>query len=428
MYSTSSTRILPITPGTTLTTVEQHGAVLHNHYGIAIIPTIPGTKHPVVKWEKEYGWQTKPQTVDQFNEMRRRFPRMTFSTACGEGSAFLASVETDCRKGEEHLDKIMHEQHLRPLTETLQGRRGNHRVIQMDGPYRGQNIGSFVDAEGKRHHLIEIKGQGQLLALSGKTLLTPRLVYAAPDEWNALLRNPSKKNEHAQRAAISQLRRFPLKGEIGHPLSQLGRFSPDDLREIPADERVRYIWSHEEVRERYAESVGITYGQCMRCPIHEEWHPSVSFSYAEGGLVWMNDWHERGRRRGITVGEYDVYRRTGIAVHLPRVSQAVLNIRVLVDLGVLEPADIPLARCLPTDVPPYIGTALEGFRFLQACKWAIYPPSGSTYTRRFIQWWTGLSEWRARTAWEYLTEHKYLVQIDVDPEGNPVYIHAQDGH
>jgi len=50
------------------------------------------------------------------------------------------------------------------------------------------------------------------------------------------------------------------------------------------------------------------------------------------------------------------------------------------------------------------------------------------YTRRFIIWWTGLRENQACRALDSLTERRYLVQVDVDEKGNPLYVHRQGAH
>jgi len=420
-----------------LTTIEEHGQAVRDFFydePTTIIPCIPGTKRPVLKWQKEYRWQDRPQSEDEWGWIRRRYARYWFATPCRQG---IGTFEADTAEGDRQLDAFLRERGIL-LRTTIRGRRFPHRSFSADEHFRGH---ALKDDAGRA--FAELKGHGQLIALSGKTILRPNLFPEAPEALNEYLRSLEAVRTHSsankidrRRADIPSREVSPVTGRLEAHLPRRDMrsrclFSIDDLQEIPLGKtRIQALWSVEEVRDRIAAWLGLTYGKGVLCPLHNERHPSAALYYDEqGGYVWLHDFHHRDGRTGVSIGELDIYQRTGTLVKLPRVSQATFTLKVFADLDIIEPVDLPLCCVLPETVPPYVTKVFEMFRYKQAVRWTCYPPTATPYTRWFVQQWTGLSEWKARTALDYLTSNRYLVEVERDKKtGAPLFVYRQGGH
>jgi hypothetical protein len=156
---------------------------------------------------------------------------------------------------------------------------------------------------------------------------------------------------------------------------------------------------------------GTHMGMPFRCvlPNHKEKHPSASLWTNSQGVIVYRDWHRRN-----TVDVYTLptvyfvrtigkipkprdYRRsikkgggTVRTINLRGPKHAVWSLRLLVEVGLLQPLHIDLPD-LPEPSLESTRKVYEGFRRLLACKWTYGPGEPTPFARDFAAEWCGVS-------------------------------------
>jgi len=140
-------------------------------------------------------------------------------------------------------------------------------------------------------------------------------------------------------------------------------------------------------------------GQPFRCflPGHADERPSASFGRSDGGFFYYHDFHARDPGlRLLTLAEVHHAQVTGRIAKLSGPLHSVWKMRLLYDLGLLDPVDVPLPP-LPANAYAATRAVYEGFRLLVGLRWRVYPDREPvTFTYPFVMGWCSVSESSAR--------------------------------
>lgn len=355
-----------------------------------LLPTNPRTGRPM--WRP---FAENPATEKQIREWFDRDPECNIGVICGEPSNNLVVADFDVKPPKDIS---------LPLTPMVKTGRGLHlyfRTAKLPKSHvmtkSGMNIG-------------EIRANGNYVVLppsvhpSGVRYewldsLSPLDVgFAELPEWaaDALIHTPhTREREASNEYALLASPPGSVSGGIdGHTLTELTATPGFALQAagilgIPAE---------------CATEKGM--GGTFRCvlPGHSETTPSASLCRGNNGVVMYRDWHQRDGREWYFLAEVRASRAYGRVVTLSdpgrgRYSSelAVWTQRLLVETGLLRPADVPM-RELPKGVTPCVRKVYEGFRLLLGCKWLYRPGEPTTFAWRFASAWCGVSERHAGDA------------------------------
>ena len=155
-------------------------------------------------------------------------------------------------------------------------------------------------------------------------------------------------------------------------------------------------------------------GESFRCilPRHDEQRPSASLHWdPKTGVLKYRDRHKRSGHEWLSLPEVRAALAHGKVVRLRRPSQAAWQLRLLVEAGMLAPADVP-AGILPASTPPAIRKVFDGFLLLLGCKWLHTPAVPTVFSWRFAMGWCGVgSMTTVSKAMQWLLAHRFIRQV-----------------
>jgi hypothetical protein len=161
-------------------------------------------------------------------------------------------------------------------------------------------------------------------------------------------------------------------------------------------------------------------------PGHEEDEPSASLWRDDSGAVVYHDWHGDPDDQFWLLAEVYEACQTGECRirNTPEISR--WKLRLLVETGFLEPADVPAAR-LPDRVSAVIRRVYDGFVYLLRCRWVNEPGEPTPYTWRFAARWCGVTIGQAGRAIGQLVDARYMLEAGHMPgvgchQGTPLYL------
>jgi hypothetical protein len=169
-------------------------------------------------------------------------------------------------------------------------------------------------------------------------------------------------------------------------------------------------------------------GEPFQCilPGHWDEHPSASFGCTDDGFIYYHDFHApAGTPPLLTLAEVYYAQVTGKIAKLTKPLHAVWKLRLLHDIGVLEPAEVALPP-LVSNALPVVPVVYEGLRLLVGLRWRVYTDREPvTYTYTFVTEWCGVSESSARRAVRTLVATDIIRKVDsVSSRGRtaPLYL------
>ena len=154
-------------------------------------------------------------------------------------------------------------------------------------------------------------------------------------------------------------------------------------------------------------------GKAFRCilPGHTDEHPSASLYRDRSGAVVYRDWHRADGEEWYTLAEVRASLAYGKAVKLSGPELATWHLRLLVETGFVEPAQVQ-AKELPDDAPAAARSVYEGFLLLLGCKWLHTPDEPTTFSWRFAAAWCGdMSKSTAERGMTWLLQHGYIRKV-----------------
>jgi hypothetical protein len=123
-----------------------------------------------------------------------------------------------------------------------------------------------------------------------------------------------------------------------------------------------------------------------------------------------HDWHARDGVPWYTLPDVraSLAHRQAVRLHGPSV--ATWQLRLLVEMGILDPYPVTV-RPLPPGVRLAVRKVYEGFEFLLACKWWYTPPAPAPFSWHFAAAWCGLGERHAGEAIRWLLAQGFLRRV-----------------
>lgn len=154
-------------------------------------------------------------------------------------------------------------------------------------------------------------------------------------------------------------------------------------------------------------------GPSFKCilPGHAEAKPSASlWRSPETGAVLYRDWHRQDGDEWYSLTQVYAFLKYGQVKKLSGPELATWQIRLLVELGKLEPYPVP-AQTLPSDAAESVRQVYEGFRLLLGCKWRYTPDEPTPFARKFVAAWCAVSESTAARAIHELQNEYRVIRI-----------------
>ncbi len=169
-------------------------------------------------------------------------------------------------------------------------------------------------------------------------------------------------------------------------------------------------------------------------PEHGERNPSAGIGPGGNGVYVYFCRHGRSKlshadqpKQVFLLGEVFAYQVVGQEFEMNAPERWIWSIRLLIEAGVLEPADTADFVPLPNFAPVQALAAWEGFRRLSECRRLYTAKPVTPLARRFMGRWSNeLSEHHARLGIEWLRKNGYLLRLGTQKR-TPLY-QAMDGN
>jgi Bifunctional DNA primase/polymerase, N-terminal len=338
------------------------------------------------------GLRTRAASEVEIEEWFRLDPNTGVGIITGAASGGLVVVDFDHRRPRRLIDT--------PLVETG---RGLHVYLCSSSPI-----------ESSRHDGFEVKADGSYV-------VAPPSAHPSGHRYEWLLAPTGLGNLFLPEAEPAEFANLALEIEPSLPSSGVEKagnlgvnlyFSAQETEPVDHPGDLRAWDGNDDFVLRVVRLLRIPevpLGSTFLCilPGHRETHPSASlYREPQHGTIVYRDWHHDNRV--YTLAEVYAARVTGQIRPLQSLEYAVWKLRLLIETGLLKPAQVDLPP-LPPDAPPHVHTYWDGYRLLLACRWITKPGEPVTYTRQFAVRWCGLTASQAERAKQWLIEHGLLI-------------------
>lgn len=362
-------------------------ALQYVEHGWAILPVAPRSKKPCSELLPVHSHTGKPSwsllgakraTREVVLSWFERRPDINIGVICGQPSGGLIVADFD-----EHIPR----EWVMPLTPRATPSRLEHVYLQSPCP---------IDSHCLLHNGVRI---GELRSDGGYVVAPPSIhtsgaIYAwsqgmSPEDLCWTLAD-------APSWALQPDTRNQSPREQGEQVN-IGYLLPR------SDQPIDYLLTHcsDEFVVAVAQKVGIDpdkatgdgLGKAFCCvlPRHEENKPSASlYRHANGRMIY-HDWHCRTRDAHYLLAEVYASQAYKEPRKLKAPELATWHIRLLVETGQVEPAEV-LMPPLPKNAKPVVRRVYEGFKLLLQCKWIYEPGAPTAFSWRFAAAWCGVPQ------------------------------------
>jgi hypothetical protein len=151
--------------------------------------------------------------------------------------------------------------------------------------------------------------------------------------------------------------------------------------------------------------------QCI-LPGHSDTHPSAAFGRHDDGHYYYQDFHHGsfGSPSTLSIAEVFAAQETGRVQKLDKPSHAAWKIRLLIEMGMLAPADVPI-KPLPAHATKTVQKVYEGFRLLLQCKWRYKYGAPTAFSWQFASGWCDVAEDTASKAFKALLAMNIVQEV-----------------
>jgi len=378
--------------------------------GLAVFP-VSRKRTPLIQ-----GWPTKAATTREAVErLWHGFPHAPcVGVACGRSD--LVVIDRDPRsRGDDTWGRLLLEHGddwLRSAT-VATPRGGEHVYLTAQGR-RFRNgthaLGPGVDVKAVGGYVVAPESTGEHGAyrwMDGYGI-AERALLPVPASLAAIL--PAYQAEGDSGVRHRDEHQRDISSGV-HPLLSLrqAQWTPDRIKTIDADPAFALAAAHWLGMPPDREL-----GHSFRCvlPGHAEERPSASFGRNDTGFYYYHDFHARNADLYLlTFAEVYHAQVTGRIAKLSGPLHAVWKMRLLHDLGLLDPVDVSLPT-LPANAYAATRAVYEGFRLLVGLRWRVYPDREPvTFTYPFVMGWCSVSESSARRAVRMLVATGVIAKV-----------------
>lgn len=369
--------------------------------GWALLPIAPCSKSPhsdllpLDPLIRKPSWKLlalRPASEPEIYRWFEHDPTANIGVICGKASGGLIVAD---------FDKPIPSDWQKPLTPRVITGRGEHFYLKGDCSQHTHNLYHKGDSIG------ELRGEGSYVVLppslhqSGSTyhwadLLSPDELdweLAPPPDWATnphqeygQLINPTS-TKIVQGKQVKDILYLLTLGTTGH---ELGAWCKENEFVIAVARKLG-------IDPKHATPSGI--GTAFKCilPGHNDNHPSASLYRRDDGMIVYHDWHMKSVKEWYYLAEVYASQAYNHCVELSSPGLATWQLRMLVDTGFIEPADVNLPP-LPLESKQSVKCVYDGFKLLLGCKWLYSPGDPTPFSWRFASAWCGISERHAGEA------------------------------
>ena len=149
-------------------------------------------------------------------------------------------------------------------------------------------------------------------------------------------------------------------------------------------------------------------GQKFCCPLHPESNPSANLFQMKNGIITLSDFHATDHtERFWDIGEVYYHHKTGKAEKLEKAVQIKWMLRCFADYGAVTLPQITYKPLLEAN--SYTRQVYADFCLLmQITKLYDHTQDSTPFSWRFIQDWSSVSEFKAKSALIWLLDNKYI--------------------
>lgn len=373
-------------------------ALEYAQMGWALVPLAPRSKQPHSGLLPRDSHTGKPSwrllaanrpSEREIIEWFRREPEINIGMICGSASGGIVAADFDRPTPEGwHI----------PVTPRSITRRGEHLFFRSTDPVPGRALLLGGD------HIGEVRADNSYVVVppslhpTGQPYQWAKLLspfdldwtFAEPPGWLVILPKPTQPAFSHPDLQGKQVKNILYSLTHGTAGDELGAWCSSDgfvqaaalLLGIEADK-----------------VVGENLGKPFRCilPDHGERRASASLYRRRDGLVVYRDWHRRDGTEFYYLAEVYASGFYGHSCKLSSPELAVWQLRLLVDMGFVAPAYVPMPD-LPAFATPAMVRVYDGFKLLLGCKWLHTPGEPTPFSWRFASVWCRVSERHAGAA------------------------------
>jgi Bifunctional DNA primase/polymerase, N-terminal len=397
-----------------------------------VFPLLPRRKEPLIE-----GWPDRATTDEaQLNRWFDERPDANYAILANEDVCF---IDTDPRNGAvETLARLEAEEpEFASLlkTRTVEtGRRDGGRHFYFRPP-KGWKLRQGKDALGPGVDVMfwhkYVVGPGSIHPETGQTyrVLNPETEIVPLPSWVILrlLEGWEEARGEGVLSTLSGTRDAPLPPTSldGQTVSQLrekvrgyltdGLLSEESFRGLYQDREVQVAMTlfvgvpRKAAEQAYTRSRGIS-DRCL-CPRpgHDEERPSADVVFYKRHRVLKVRCHHGNHK---PTGLPDIYamRTTGVYRDLTKAELKLWTLRMLVDMGVPDPAEVErraLPDELPDDAPDGVRAVYHAIVEVLSLRY-LFGVAPAPLVRGFLSWWSGLSERQVGQCLQWLLKHWFL--------------------
>ncbi len=385
--------------------------------GFHVFPVNRAEKKPLIKGWTNSKATTDPTTIEKW--WRGKFEGA--NVAVSTGMSDIVVVDVDLRHNGEDTIAAWQREYDTDFIKTVTARSGTggpHFYFRSNGKRYGNTqatigkgidtkaIGGFVVAPHSIHaNNNQYRWEKGFSPEEREMLLLPewleKMLPAASQKNNNVVRAKKiKEKERGIRArrAISSCPN-PLTGEItGEVLHAL------DANIIFAISAAHFLGMPTNIELEHE-------FHCI-LPGHFDTHPSASFGRHDDGHYYYHDFHhgKYDSPPNFTFAEVFAAQETGRVQKLNKVSHATWKLRLLVEMGWLEPATVSILP-LPDYATKTVQKVYEGFHLLLQCKWLYDYGAPTAFSWQFASEWCGVAEDTAAKAFKALQAMKIVQEV-----------------
>jgi len=377
--------------------------------GLAVFP-VSRERTPLIK-----GWPTKAATTREAVErLWHGFPHAPcVGVACERSD--LVVIDRDPRNGGDDTWGRLLLEHgddwLRSAT-VATPRGGEHVYLTAQGRrFRSGThaLGPGVDVKAGGGYVVAPESTGEHGAyrwMDGYSI-TDHTLIPVP-EWLAPMLPPAKSQRFHTAKRVDRMR------AIGTDASRNISTCISPLSAPLTDGRLRAVDADKQFVRLLADFVGVPdvpVGSAFRCVLHPDEHPSAALFKMDSGHIMYHDFHLQGKpEEWLTFAEILAAQTTGQVRKLNPPEHAAWKIRLLVAVGLIEPAPIALLP-LPPDLPASISKVYDGIALLFGCKWLYYSGAPTALAWRFVGGWCGVAQITAQQGIQALVRHGIIEPV-----------------
>jgi hypothetical protein len=386
-------------------------ALYLSEQGFKVFPVNQEKKPLILDWNKDSA-TTDPALIEEW--WGGRFADANVGISCGPSDLVVMDVDPRHNGNETVAEWQRHYDTGFTKTVTSQtGGDGNHYYFAANGGrYQSPQgtIGAGIDIRATSSFVVapySIHQNGKPYVWDSGYAPTEHEILPLP-EWLAEL-IPLAKPERAKIIRANKVKEQGIRASRDIPTCPnllIEEITGDILHSLDAD-----IFFANAAAHFLGMPFGTELGEGFHCllPGHSDTKPSASFGRHDAGHYYYKDFHHGnyGSPDVLTFAEVYAAQMTGRVQKLNKSSHTTWKIRMLVEMGMLQPALVEL-RSLPQHASKTVQKVYEGFRLLLQCKWRYAYGAPTAFSWSFAAGWCDVAEDTAARAFKALQAMKIV--------------------